>query len=55
MTGAAEKGTWVRVSRPTVEGRLVKGYEGLEVGDRVRVKLTHIDIDRGFIDFEHSR
>lgn len=55
VTGAAEKGTWVRVSRPTVEGRLVKGYEGLEVGDRVRVKLTHIDIDRGFIDFEHSR
>ena len=51
VTGASEKGTWVRISRPSVEGRLERGYEGLDVGDRVRVKLVHTDPARGFIDF----
>jgi exoribonuclease-2 len=51
VTGASEKGTWVRVSRPPVEGRLERGYEGLDVGDRVRVKLVHTDPEHGFIDF----
>jgi exoribonuclease-2 len=51
VTGAAEKGTWVRVVRPTVEGRLVRGAEGLDVGDRVSVTLESVDVERGFIDF----
>lgn len=51
VTGASEKGTWVRVSGPTVEGKLVRGFEGLDVGDSVRVKLIHADASRGFIDF----
>jgi len=51
VTGASEKGTWVRVRRPPVEGRLERGREGLDVGDHVRVKLIHTDPARGFIDF----
>jgi exoribonuclease-2 len=55
VTGAADKGTWVRISAPTVEGKLVRGFEGLEVGDRVDVRLLRTDIERGFIDFERVR
>ena len=51
VTGAAPKGTWVRLFQPPLEGRLVQGFEGLDVGDRVRVELIHTDVDRGFIDF----
>jgi exoribonuclease-2 len=51
VTGASDKGTWVRVSQPLAEGRLVKGFEGLDVGDTVRVQLLHTDVERGFIDF----
>ena len=51
VTGASSKGTWVRVFAPPVEGKLVQGFDGLDVGDRVRVKLTRTDVERGFIDF----
>jgi exoribonuclease-2 len=51
VTGAADKGTWVRLVTPPVEGRVVQGFEGLDVGQRVRVKLVHTDVVRGFIDF----
>ena len=51
VTGASEKGTWVRILAPPVEGKLVHGSEGLEVGRRLRVKLIATDVDRGFIDF----
>ncbi|MFY9551741.1 MAG: RNB domain-containing ribonuclease [Thermoanaerobaculia bacterium] len=51
VTGASEKGTWVRIFGPPAEGRLVHGFDGLEVGDRLRVKLISTDIERGFIDF----
>ena len=52
VTGAADKGTWVRIPAPTAEGKLIKGFEGLDVGDQVHVKLVRTDIARGFIDFE---
>jgi VacB/RNase II family 3'-5' exoribonuclease len=52
VTGAADKGTWVRISHPTAEGRLVKGFQGLDVGDAVQIKLLRTDVERGFIDFE---
>ena len=51
VTGASEKGTWVRIFQPPVEGKLVHGWEDLEVGDRLRVKLISTDVERGFIDF----
>ena len=51
VTGAADKGTWVRISQPLAEGRLVQGSAGLDVGDAVRVRLIHTDVQRGFIDF----
>jgi exoribonuclease-2 len=51
VTGASEKGTWVRITGPAAEGRLVRGFEGIDVGDRVRVQLVHADVARGFIDF----
>jgi VacB/RNase II family 3'-5' exoribonuclease len=55
VTGASSKGTWVRIDSPVAEGRVVRGFEGLDVGQRVRVTLTHTDVERGFIDFERSR
>jgi exoribonuclease R len=51
VTGASEKGTWVRIFGPSVEGKVVQGAAGLDVGDRVRVELAHTDVQRGFIDF----
>jgi VacB/RNase II family 3'-5' exoribonuclease len=55
VTGASEKGTWVRISEPVAEGKVVKGPAGLDVGDRVRVELVHVDPERGFIDFARAR
>jgi VacB/RNase II family 3'-5' exoribonuclease len=51
VTGASEKGTWVRIEQPSAEGKLIRGVQGLDVGDPVRVELVHTDVDRGFIDF----
>jgi exoribonuclease-2 len=51
VTGAADKGTWVRLFQPPTEGRLTLGFQGLKVGDHVRVKLIHTNVQRGFIDF----
>jgi exoribonuclease-2 len=52
VTGASPKGTWVRIFDPPAEGRLVRGTSDLDVGDRVRVRLAHTDVEQGFIDFE---
>jgi len=51
-TGAADKGTWVRIFNPPVEGRLVKGFRGVKIGQHLQVKLLSTDIERGFIDFK---
>jgi exoribonuclease-2 len=52
VTGASDKGTWVRLLQPPVEGRLESGSEGLDVGHRLRVQLVSTDVERGFIDFK---
>jgi len=52
ITGASDKGTWVRVLSVPVEGKIVRGAGGLDVGQRVRVKLVSVDVDRGYIDFQ---
>lgn len=52
VTGAAVKGTWVRLSNPPVEGRLESGFEGVDVGQVLRVQLVSTDVERGYIDFK---
>jgi exoribonuclease-2 len=52
VTGAADKGTWVRLMQPPIEGRLESGFEGVDVGQRLRVQLTSTDVARGYIDFK---
>jgi len=52
ITGSAEKGIWVRITHPHIEGRLVEGFHGLDVGQRIRVELIATDVERGYIDFK---
>ena len=52
VTGASERGTWVRLLHPPVEGKLVSGFEGMDVGERLRVQLLRTDAERGYIDFK---
>ncbi len=54
VTGASPKGTWVKIWHPPVEGKLAVEDGTFDVGDRVRVKLVHTDVERGFIDFAPS-
>ena len=51
VTGSSQKGVWVRIGQPPVEGKLASGPAGLQVGDRLRVELIHTDVERGYIDF----
>jgi hypothetical protein len=49
-----KKETWVRLFHPPVEGKLIRGFEGLDAGGRVRVELIGTDVERGFIDFARA-
>jgi exoribonuclease-2 len=51
VTGASEKGTWVRLISLPVEGRLMRGFEGVDVGDRLHVRLDSVDVNQGYINF----
>jgi VacB/RNase II family 3'-5' exoribonuclease len=51
VTGAAAKGTWVRLLSVPVEGKLLRGFQGADVGDRLRVQLIETDVEKGYIDF----
>ena len=52
VTGASEKGTWVRILRSPIEGRLEGGSRGVDVGHTLRVQLIRTDVERGYIDFK---
>jgi exoribonuclease-2 len=54
VTGASDQGTWVRLFHPPIEGKLVSGFKGMDVGHRVRVQLVHTDVERGYIDFKRG-
>lgn len=54
VTGAAAKGTFVRIASPMLEGRVVRGFEGLDVGDAARVRLVAVDAAQSHIDFERA-
>ena len=51
VTGASDKGTWARLLAMPVEGKVVRGFEGVDVGDRIHVQLIAVDVERGYIDF----
>jgi exoribonuclease-2 len=51
-TGAADKGTWVRIFQPPIEGRLLYGFEGVDVGQRLKVQLVRTNVEKGYIDFK---
>jgi exoribonuclease-2 len=55
VTGASLKGTWVRTLDPPVEGMLIAGADGVDVGDRIRVELVSTDVESGYIDFRTTR
>jgi exoribonuclease-2 len=55
VTGASDKGTYVRIPNPPVEGRVMQNEKGLDVGDQVNVKLIHANPQRGFLDFAALR
>ena len=52
VTGASEKGTYVRLIAPPAEGRVIRGERGMWVGQKVSVRLLKTDPSNGFIDFE---
>jgi exoribonuclease-2 len=52
VTGASDKGTFVRLARPPVEGKLVENCDGCRVGDRFHVQLLYTDVERGYIDLK---
>jgi exoribonuclease R len=54
VTSATTKGTYARLLSPPVEGRIVRGAAGLDVGDTVRLTLVAADASKGFIDFAHA-
>lgn len=55
ITASSPKGVYARVISPPVEGRVVRGGSGLDIGDTVRLTLASVDVAQGFIDFTHER
>jgi len=55
VTGVNNDGVWVRIVQPMAEGKLVRGAEALDVGERIEVELVQTDVERGFVDFARSQ
>jgi VacB/RNase II family 3'-5' exoribonuclease len=55
VTGITNKGTFVRLLSPPAEGKVVRGDNGLDVGDKIKVRLLETEPEKGFIDFAHVR
>ncbi|MFO0938198.1 MAG: RNB domain-containing ribonuclease [Gemmataceae bacterium] len=51
VTGASNKGTWVRTLKTPAEGRLISGFDRVQVGQQISVRLTSVNVEKGFIDF----
>ena len=54
ITGASPKGIYVRLRQFPTEGKVVRGGQGVNVGDSVQVRLASVDVANGFIDFERK-
>src|SRR5438477_12537130 len=54
ITGVSPKGTFARLIKPPVDGRVMRGEQGLRVGEKINVKLLHTDPRHGFIDFART-
>jgi exoribonuclease II len=54
VTGVTSHGTFVRVLQPHIEGLLAQGQSGLDVGDKLRARLTRADVQRGYLDFARA-
>ena len=54
VTGVNQSGTFARLTHPPAEGRVVRGERGLDVGDRVTVRLVEVDVEKGYIDFANG-
>jgi exoribonuclease-2 len=52
VSGASDRGTWIRLYHPHIEGKLVDGFNGLRVGDKLKARLKYVNAELGFIDFE---
>lgn len=54
VVGAGERGTWVRLMNTAIEGKLVEGFQNVDVGDKITVKLISVSVENGFLDFIHE-
>jgi len=52
VTGSSDKGAWVRLMHPPIEGKLDSGFDGIKVGQRLRVQLVRTNVELGYIDFK---
>ncbi len=52
VTGVTDGGTFVRLLKPPAEGKIIRGEQGLDIGDQIKVRLVSTDPVQAFIDFE---